>query len=143
MRGATGGVNSAPDVLPIFQSTLPVRGATLATYKTDIQNSTLSIHTPREGSDGGIDSAPDVLAVFQSTLPVRGATAAGQCGIPLILLSIHTPREGSDSELQRFISGIMQLSIHTPREGSDHVPFGHPCKALLSIHTPREGSDNA
>ena len=55
-----------------FQSTLPVKGATVSKV---------------------------ILAVdseFQSTLPVRGATLMGRTRFLLIGISIHAPREGSD-----------------------------------------------
>ena len=55
-----------------FQSTLPVRGATLhpGRFKPEIA---ISIHAPREGSDGG-----------------RAGDRSGPC------ISIHAPRKGSD-----------------------------------------------
>ena len=59
-------------VMFIFQSTLPVRGATCI---------------PCPVRD-------DIL--FQSTLPVRGATLLVLLCQDLRLISIHAPREGSD-----------------------------------------------
>ena len=61
----TGGVE-------LFQSTLPVRGATIVLAK-DAYKVTISIHAPREGSDG-------VEEKYQQWLRI----------------SIHAPREGSD-----------------------------------------------
>ena len=55
-----------------FQSTLPVRGATVAFL-------------------AGVD-----FLEFQSTLPVRGATPHGTPGRAGRNISIHAPREGSD-----------------------------------------------
>ena len=57
----------------IFQSTLPVRGATLRTSFAP-KAKTISIHAPREGSDGLLKLLCLFLMAFQSTLPVRGAT---------------------------------------------------------------------
>ena len=57
----------------IFQSTLPVRGATW-------------VWAAVEGVNWG----------FQSTLPVRGATEAAWAADAQALISIHAPREGSD-----------------------------------------------
>ena len=57
----------------IFQSTLPVRGATIST-------------PPR----------PMVWKKFQSTLPVRGATVGRTFPTKEAAISIHAPREGSD-----------------------------------------------
>ena len=68
------------DVIPLygvwaekFQSTLPVRGATITPYKP----------------------APPV-DVFQSTLPVRGATITRKHLTTGAIISIHAPRAGSD-----------------------------------------------
>ena len=56
----------------IFQSTLPVRGATK------------------------INMALAYKGIFQSTLPVRGATRIQRDKMQLTTISIHAPREGSD-----------------------------------------------
>ena len=55
-----------------FQSTPPVRGATLYRVFTLI------------------------LVAFQSTPPVRGATVVGFYGTHGVPISIHAPREGGD-----------------------------------------------
>ena len=78
-----------------FQSTLPLRGATMAVFE-DLDSwlisihapltgsdkrlplkSTLipiSIHAPLTGSDGRVRAKMDAYRRFQSTLPLRGAT---------------------------------------------------------------------
>ena len=83
-------------LIKLFQSTLPVRGATTAIdgnikknayfnprspcgerrpqYKKAEFTSRISIHAPRAGSDIAIFSVNQTMAEFQSTLPVRGAT---------------------------------------------------------------------
>ncbi len=61
------------EISSLFQSTLPVRGAT------------------------PIDPAAEFCCTFQSTLPVRGATVEDSDRIArLIDISIHAPRAGSD-----------------------------------------------
>ena len=57
-----------------FQSTLPVRGATLIPAVKTMFEEDISIHAPREGSDGRV---------------VRHLRTE-------VLISIHAPREGSD-----------------------------------------------
>ena len=107
----------------IFQSTLPVRGATGA-LSAPCWAASISIHAPREGSDqngnltlGWKLSFQSTLPVrgatgrkapkaipdrFQSTLPVRGATLAHMGGRgPPAPISIHAPREGSDKPIFR------------------------------------------
>ena len=79
----------------LFQSTLPVRGAT-CDFKRSMRGMDISIHAPRTGSDTVEVSGYGAFDGFQSTLPVRGAT------IPFLPLSqgrkisIHAPRTGSD-----------------------------------------------
>ena len=58
---------------PIFQSTLPLRGA-----------------TPK------MVSCRPLASVFQSTLPLRGATAGKQVQPSTPVISIHAPLAGSD-----------------------------------------------
>ncbi len=60
------------DHATVFQSTLPVRGATVAS----------------------VDSC--AIASFQSTLPVRGATKRQIPKYAYPYISIHAPRAGSD-----------------------------------------------
>ena len=102
----------------VFQSTLPVRGATI---------SGSSIRLSIRG--------------FQSTLPVRGATAMQNTAALTFAISIHAPRAGSDMELiEQEIKA--EISIHAPRAGSD----GGAClitnsARIISIHAPRAGSD--
>ena len=70
------------DFFSKFQSTLPVRGATLPVGE-DEHPSVISIHAPREGSDGDFIHLAVSPLPFQSTLPVRGATIT-----PVTLLNV-------------------------------------------------------
>ena len=101
----------------IFQSTLPVGGATRE-YQDFYESEDISIHAPRGGSDqwsravlyfqsisihaprGGSDAkaitAPAEQQKFQSTLPVGGATVVALVGFQIVSISIHAPRGGSD-----------------------------------------------
>ena len=111
--------NGVKTVREVFQSTLPVGGATsTSAYNACICS--ISIHAPRGGSDcfafliggsllyfnprspwGERPSIPVVFicsAVFQSTLPVGGATGSDwRVSVPMEI-SIHAPRGGSDSK---------------------------------------------
>mgnify|MGYP007102225726 CR=1 FL=1 len=103
----------------VFQSTLPVRGATQAGYY-GILYTYISIHAPREGSDWR--TTPPHLSpfTFQSTLPVRGATFT----IPLKPVTKKfqstLPVRGATTTLTQSFPGIW-ISIHAPREGSDDL----------------------
>ena len=58
---------------PLFQSTLPARGAT-PVWIEDGKYNYISIHAPRTGSDKVILIVWACASLFQSTLPARGAT---------------------------------------------------------------------
>ena len=101
----------------VFQSTLPVGGATLP-FTEYLRQREISIHAPRGGSDSQAtmpkyarfhfnprspwgerphnigDTAH--ITRFQSTLPVGGATKLGRLKGQPNEISIHAPRGGSD-----------------------------------------------
>ena len=139
VRGATAGGYSSRR-LRQFQSTLPVRGATMQS---------MLAHRAEQG--------------FQSTLPVRGATRSLLTWKQRGCISIHAPRAGSDDETKQEMERA-GISIHAPRAGSDSffssasrafVNFNprSPCGERqpylfstlraehISIHAPRAGSD--
>ena len=140
MRGATG-ISPFSNTTQTFQSTHPVRGATL------IGPTLISFWFP-----------------FQSTHPVRGATPDETQLRGIMLISIHAPREGCD--LLNAADGLdhVRISIHAPREGCDPplltglislmvFQSTHPVRGatprgielqrrlVISIHAPREGCD--
>ena len=80
--------------LQLFQSTLPMRGATVFRYKPH-GNFQISIHTPHAGSDYLHFNLKFFFAI-----------------------SIHTPHAGSDSILTSKPHNP-KISIHTPHAGSD------------------------
>ena len=86
----------ASTVPRLFQSTLPVRGATRLLGRFVVFEQ-ISIHAPREGSDLG------------ELLDAAGSQ----------LISIHAPREGSDVAYTDAGFSVYYISIHAPREGSD------------------------
>ena len=78
-----------------FQSTLPMRGATLWS-QIYLLDRGISIHAPHAGSD--------LEALAKSKLRVR--------------ISIHAPHAGSDLVVDR-PHAIQGISIHAPHAGSD------------------------
>ncbi len=138
----------------LFQSTLPVRGATFIAFISPAI-SRISIHAPRAGSDETIDEQLAEVWEFQSTLPVRGATCVS---IHIILTrSDFNPRSPCGERQAEIIAYInaKQISIHAPRAGSDLSGISPAsCKVrfqstlpvrgvieIISIHAPRAGSD--
>ena len=101
----------------LFQSTLPVWGATLSTCRR------WKWHR------------------FQSTLPVWGATNGG-VGLPLGSgISIHAPRVGSDAYYAYSTTDTDDFNPRSPcGERRPRSTAGTSCP-LISIHAPRVGSD--
>ena len=135
MRGATTAASFS--FLPSrFQSTLPMRGATLfVAYFLDFV--IISIHTPHAGSDLKARKPPVWRFIFQSTLPMRGATYPvwGRHDVPRdfnphspcgerqidgiqlaqsILISIHTPHAGSDRFRRTYGLRFIHFNPHSP-----------------------------
>ena len=101
-----------------FQSTLPVRGATMTRQTPPMQNT-----------------------LFQSTLPVRGATLPQRAPLRHMGISIHAPRAGSDSST---ISSMSVRSYFNPRSPCGERRFADGTFEFwrtISIHAPRAGSD--
>ena len=115
----------------IFQSTLPLRGATEVPAVCGVGDF-ISIHTPLAGSDA--DCPDHAMAIlFQSTLPLRGATNNLWYCQRLPYISIHTPLAGSDRKLYCYPYCVI-ISIHTPLAGSD--PNLRPCGYLIRHFNP-------
>ena len=162
MRGATR-CHRTPPFGIIFQSTLPVRGATrsLCAYANSFP---ISIHAPRAGSDS--IASPRIChsgyfnprspcgerhpsfaefqphRQFQSTLPVRGATNVNDYEK---LVKDFNPR--SPCGERRYARGHVvrrsMISIHAPRAGSDAISALFVRKSRLFQSTlPVRGATN-
>ena len=124
----------------LFQSTLPVRGATAYRWQHvgDIKN-----FNPRSPC-GERPSVVDNVAVtveFQSTLPVRGATKMARAYNVSDSISIHAPRAGSDAPTRRLHHLRVYFNPRSPCGERRHSGLFRPCQAPISIHAPRAGSD--
>ncbi len=97
----------------IFQSTLPVRGATP--------------WSPQRSA----------FRRFQSTLPVRGATLTDVNDALNLIISIHAPRAGSDASAAARREAVL-ISIHAPRAGSDacNLLFRQPIHHHFNPRSP-------
>ena len=102
----------------LFQSTLPVWGATIS-----LKPMTL-------------------ILLFQSTLPVWGATAAGGRPCRSDWISIHAPRVGSDCQHRGEAAGNGDFNPRSPcGERRPLLPVMRYADCI-SIHAPRVGSDS-
>ena len=118
MRGATAFGAADCSSIYIFQSTLPMRGATSSRHQGP-NRERISIHTPHAGSDN----------------PKRDQNR--QHGV----ISIHTPHAGSDTRCLSGARSGQMISIHTPHAGSDNTAITWMLIDWISIHTPHAGSD--
>ena len=146
----------------IFQSTPPVRGATLLDNLANC-GIMISIHAPREGGDGAFKIFAPLHDRFQSTPPVRGATRPQrhyrqprrfQSTPPVRGATRHTV--GNDRSAQKFQSTppvrgatsvrkqfqLLRSFQSTPpvRGATPSLVCGRMLE-VISIHAPREGGD--
>ena len=95
VRGATQ-IRFIHILIQRFQSTLPVRGATDSYITRNVYSLLFQSTLPVRGATRIVYCVIIGRMIFQSTLPVRGATICLGIDIFFILISIHAPREGSD-----------------------------------------------
>ena len=129
-----------------FQSTLPLRGATVVGAGGEA-GAGISIHAPLTGSDqptgppgqiaqhfnprspygerpNGCKAGMQPLR-FQSTLPLRGATTSSTIAIPPSYISIHAPLTGSDD--------VPQILVSIPLDFNPRSPYGERPGRILWI----------
>ena len=146
----------------LFQSTLPVGGATICGIFMPLAFADFNPRSPW-GERRSRSRPTSDRKLFQSTLPVGGATDQFARVQARMAISIHAPRGGSDQVNKNFNLPI-DISIHAPRGGSDvsfsaDSPFSMQFQSTLpvggatgnrldtevdswiSIHAPRGGSD--
>ena len=101
----------------LFQSTLPLRGATANSDGADQRQCDFNPRSPY-GERPRYNIHQIHLQQFQSTLPLRGATQPPENTDTAAQISIHAPLTGSDRGCPCFLEVIM-ISIHAPLTGSD------------------------
>ena len=147
----------------VFQSTLPVWGATSAGSARSA-SALISIHAPRVGSDGRCcrwhsplrhfnprspcgerplsqSECWTTLPSFQSTLPVWGATGEDPAEDDATEISIHAPRVGSDAQVGATAVDTIEFQSTLPVWGATTEPSSSLAAIKISIHAPRVGSD--
>ena len=151
-------------LLGLFQSALPLRGATWRLRpKADVRRR-ISIRAPLAGSDDNLVSLCDLCHKFQSALPLRGATTTASpfksstrfqsalplrgatcihsTGQPLPFISIRAPLAGSDVSAHLDAVGAPDISIRAPLAGSDGLRYKSRFPTgEISIRAPLAGSD--
>ena len=163
MRGATGPtgrwVDGANDFNPhspcgerhavtvfvcrssIFQSTLPMRGATFSNHNQYLQMDYFNPHSPCGERQLYCQFQTFRRTDFNPHSPCGERLRAGILFRETSLISIHTPHAGSDKDLLNF-ENPGYISIHTPHAGSDKIGNFIYKSNFISIHTPHAGSDS-
>ena len=153
-------LNPIPQEVALFQSTRPMRGATIS---LTLRRSAALYFNPRApcGRDGLYGYSRYLLPEFQSTRPVRARLQLRQELHAAKQISIHAPRAGATEAIKTFHEHGY-ISIHAPRAGATSLsPIGlcgiidfnprAPCgrdtifslsllSCPISIHAPRAGA---
>ena len=148
-------------VAELFQSTLPLRGATSPTRWNPRQSNfnphspcgerlhrpyrgrrqPISIHTPLAGSDV-TDSLEPSPVQFQSTLPLRGATTPALQRPPATYFNPHSPC-GERPNAPLTVGTQTYFNPHSPCGERPFIQSSALRCMKISIHTPLAGSDSA
>ena len=155
---------SGKKIQTIFQSTLPVRGATISSLLNSRSSYYFNPRSPCGERRLNVQNI-HISFLFQSTLPVRGATRDGgfdegfygnfnprsPCGERRgagrrirgnRLISIHAPRAGSDIQKLAFLSDSLGFQSTLPVRGATQRQKNRWELFYISIHAPRAGSDD-
>ena len=108
-------------IITLFQSTLPLRGATRDSLPPAPTRERFQSTLPLRGATIRAGKF-EVPALFQSTLPLRGATYCLEPYARVITISIHAPLAGSDPSSLR---NNHQISNFNPRSPCGERPWRH------------------
>ena len=122
-----------------FQSTLPLRGATICAC-VGATRCAFQSTLPLRGATINVLML-HIQQSFQSTLPLLGATGAAGGALVALHISIHTPLAGSDGERRRRLLGSLNFNPHSPCGERRPLESAHDMLHHISIHTPLAGSD--
>ena len=123
----------------LFQSTLPLRGATTSKPKFEIKVQFQSTF-PLRGATRHPKRRSDRAYHFNPRSPLRGATRIPKELWDNYRISIHVPLAGSDGCFLGLLLAA-DISIHVPLAGSDDKVSNELRDLWISIHVPLAGSD--
>ena len=138
MRGATLQITFF--LLPsTFQSTRPMRGATLC-HLIPSRPIHVSIHAPHAGRDKPVPKFRYCKVVFQSTRPMRGATIHLVGGFKVSVFQSTRSMRGATVPSDEFVTYVLFQSTRPMRGATifDVYPLPISC---VSIHAPHAGRD--
>ena len=123
-----------------FQSTLPMRGATIfGDY--DFCSMGISIHTPHAGSDlSAVGRPPAFSRYFNPHSPCGERLTTAQIQQPTMTFQSTLPMRGATSEAARR-AGYSEFQSTLPMRGATKTGAVFCPDDIISIHTPHAGSD--
>ena len=124
----------------IFQSTRPMRGATLD-HAHRVHGHSISIHAPHAGRDEQELQEKGSRSLFQSTRPMRGATALYFTGLLRYSISIHAPHAGRDLDVTASKPKHQGFQSTRPMRGATNPACNKDPRETISIHAPHAGRD--
>ena len=142
IRGATLCLKRGALTQPLFQSTRPIRGATaLRLHQLDIVH--ISIHAPHTGRDVQVGQSLETSTLFQSTRPIRGATE--------LLIWPNTSQRFQSTRPIRGATPVHGTRCENTSNFNPRAPYGarrgHRSQSIpeirISIHAPHTGRDYA
>ena len=124
-----------------FQSTRPLRGATVRHRDRPPPMRGISIHAPLAGRDPHTPASRSVSCRFQSTRPLRGATEKLKAYEDLGFISIHAPLAGRDDATWSDAMWAKIFQSTRPLRGATSLRIPRRRPAGISIHAPLAGCD--
>ena len=136
--GSDGLLRRGDVAVPIFQSTLPARGATRH-GRGDAGRVVISIHAPRTGSDAGYHPFPSSIYISIHAPRTGSDGVKWRCWLRYPI-SIHAPRTGSDTRGRIWHSAPLTFQSTLPARGATQVGkiFCHDC--LFQSTLPARGA---
>ena len=124
----------------LFQSTRPIRGATLHDNSCCFLAGYFNPRAPY-GARQGIDRLGDPTSTFQSTRPIRGATADTWRQLHDLHISIHAPHTGRDARHGLTAEITITFQSTRPIRGATADTWRQLHDLHISIHAPHTGRD--
>ena len=117
-----------------FQSTRPIRGATLHDNSCCFLAGYFNPRAPY-GARQGIDRLGDPTSTFQSTRPIRGATADTWRQLHDLHISIHAPHTGRDA--RHGLTAEITITFQSTRPIRGATPAAHASATNRADFNPR------
>ena len=118
----------------LFQSTRPIRGATLHDNSCCFLAGYFNPRAPY-GARQGIDRLGDPTSTFQSTRPIRGATADTWRQLHDLHISIHAPHTGRDA--RHGLTAEITITFQSTRPIRGATPAAHASATNRADFNPR------